>query len=140
MFVIGFRDYVSSTNNLLNGRYGQSKWDASQAVEKIIKGLRNIAGVGNQTDTEKKERAWSLHLLSEMAEPLIELDIEIEENLLSYAQCQPNVRYGNRPVSREDCLCTNCAVLRITKALSENGNVKPLLKEDAAAMQREKSS
>lgn len=51
MFVTAFRDYSASTDSLLNGRYAQSRWDILQTVEKIIKGLRNIAGIGKPWNT-----------------------------------------------------------------------------------------
>lgn len=83
-----FRDYAASTDSLLNGRYEQSRWDSAQAVEKIIKGLRTIAGQGAQTKEEKKRRAWSTHDLTAMAEPLRnDSGVDINMKWLREAYC-----------------------------------------------------
>lgn len=128
LFATAFRDYGASTDSLLNGRYAQSRWDSAQAIEKIIKGLRHIAGIDKQTEEEKNERAWSKHQLSSIAKPLQdEFKIKINSQWLQEAQCEPNMRYGTMVTSREDCLRANHAVSKIAKELSENQRVNQLL-------------
>ena len=128
LFFTAFRDYAASTDSLLNGRYEQSRWDSEQAVEKIIKGLRNVSGAGEQTKEEKKKRVWAEHNIAGMAKPLHDVaGITIDTKWLNVVQCPPGIRYGKLATTLDESLQANHTVLRVAKQLSEDAQVQHLL-------------
>ena len=120
LFYTAFRDYASSTDNLLRFRLPQSRWDASQAAEKIIKGFIKVR-VGNFEQT---------HNLDRLANTLGEhLSNPIERSLLDHAFWPPNGRYAEKDTSVDESLLANHAVLKIVKHLAEDHRTKAIIDE-----------
>lgn len=114
-----YRDYAASTDNLLNGRLPQSRWDAEQAVEKIIKGLLKTAtGRPAQKTHDLKELANSL-------QPY--LTHPIDGTLLDNAAWPTKGRYAEKSTTQDECLRANHVVLKIAKQISEDQKVQVML-------------
>ena len=122
-FFIAYRDYASSTDNLLNGRYEQSRHDSTQAVEKLLKGLFHVA-TGEEHRRKDGRYTHNLNLISESLQPF--LATAIDGVLLDDAYWPADWKYG-KTTTAEECLRANHAVLKIAKQLSEDGGVKELL-------------
>ena len=121
-----YRDYAASTDNLLNGRLPQSRWDAEQAAEKIIKGLLKTAtGKVAQRTHDLKELAGSL-------QPF--LMHPIDGTLLDDAAWPAKGRYAEKSTTQGECLRANHAVLKIAKKLSEDRKVQVMLGYGRARM------
>lgn len=120
-----YRDYAASTDNLLNGRLPQSRWDAEQAVEKTIKGLLTRAG----------EEPKKVHDLNDLAKALESfLTRPIDDTLLSAAAWPTKGRYAEMPTTADGCFQANHAVLGIAKQLSEDERVQAMLGCGSARM------
>ena len=120
LFYTAFRDYASSTDNLLLCRLPQSRWDASQAAEKVMKGFINVIGGSFNKD----------HNFNELAKTLDRhLSNPIERSLLDHAFWPPKGRYAEKDTSMDECLLANHAVLKIVKYLAEDPRTKAIIDE-----------
>lgn len=123
LFRQAYQDYVSSTANLLHSNHAQSRWDSSQAIEKVSKGLLASAG-----KDDKFLRALS-HDKGKIREALADVcGIAVDSVLMEQGMCDPNVRYGNPPSTQEEAFRANHAVLKVAKQLSEDGKVPAILR------------
>lgn len=127
LFYTAFCDYQSSCINLLQGRYSQSRWDSTQAVEKLIKGLLNVVS-GKFEET---------HKLSPIAKKLSQyMENTIEESLLTSVYWPTNGRYGEKKTTRAESLKANHGVLEIACQLAADSKIQEQLRNarDAATL------
>lgn len=118
LFYTAFRDYESSVDSLLCQRLSQSRWDVSQSVEKIIKGLLRI---------DEKPLNYN-HNLRKLAQDLGgSLSTQIDEKLLDQAYWPANGRYAEKSTTLVESLCANHAALEIAKHLAEDEGVKAII-------------
>jgi HEPN domain-containing protein len=127
LFYTAFCDYQSSCINLLQGRHSQSRWDSTQAVEKLIKGLLNVVS-GKFAKT---------HELSKLARKLSPyMENTIEESLLDSVYWPTNGRYGEEKTTRAESLKANHGVLEIAYQLAADSKIQERLRNtrDAATL------
>jgi hypothetical protein len=97
-------DYDATVHHLLAGANGQARWSALQAAEKMLKAFIVDAG----------EEPPKTHELERVAVKAVELGMgELPKALLTAAQCNPAVRYGELRVSRQEAVEAHYASLDI---------------------------
>lgn len=102
------QDYDQSTADVLAHRYGQARWGAQQAVEKILKGLLTIARTPFPTGGPNG------HNLRHIAQILKEHHgVAIADVLLDASSCSPKVRYGEEASTGAQALLANHSVLGV---------------------------
>ncbi|MHB1280571.1 MAG: HEPN domain-containing protein [Acidithiobacillus sp.] len=125
LFYTAFCDYQSSCINLLQGRYSQSRWDSTQAVEKLIKGFFNVLSI----DFDKIHKLGTLgHKLSPHLENIL------DEKLLNSICWPTEGRYGEKQTSRTESLQANHGVLVIASQLAADRNIKEKLRNAGAGI------
>lgn len=116
------QDYVSSTANLLHYNFSQSRWSSSQAIEKIMKGVLEMAGKTYQKNGKDG------HDLSKMA-GIMETEIGVmpSKDCLDIGMWPASARYDDTKTTLEECLQANHAVLKIAEQFSSDKAVERLL-------------
>lgn len=93
-------------------RYGASKWASLQAAEKTLKAAITLKG-GTFKFT---------HELAKLAAQLSGLGVNIEAGpLIADIQCDPKIRYGDEPCTREQALGAHHASLDFVNLLRDAG-------------------
>lgn len=113
LFTEAAHDYAESIDNLLNRRYAQSRWSASQAIEKTLKGILDHTNIRYPASGAKG------HDLINLAELLKKTHgISLNLDIVSLAQCSPAIRYGEEPSSEEQALKASHTVIDVVGMLS----------------------
>ena len=116
------QDYVSSTANLLNYNYSQSRWSSSQAIEKIMKGVLEMAG---KTYPKNGKDGHDLSKLAGIMET--EIGVMPSKGCLDIGMWPASARYDDTKTTLEECLQANHAVLQIAEQFSEDETMERLL-------------
>jgi hypothetical protein len=106
------KDYDASTSDLLGRRYGQARWGAQQAVEKLFKAVLKHSGVVFPTSGPAG------HNLARLAQLLnTHHGVTFTPALIDGAKCSPGIRYNEEPSTSLQALGANHAALEILDAL-----------------------
>ncbi|MDA8118909.1 MAG: hypothetical protein M0Z85_02405 [Gammaproteobacteria bacterium] len=121
------QDYVSSTANLLYYNYSQSRWASSQAIEKIMKGVLEMA------DKAYSKNGKDGHDLSKLAKIMKkEINIAPREDCVKIGMWPAGARYDDTKTTLDECFQANHAVLKIAEQFSEDETVNRLLEAAGA--------
>ncbi|WP_215842935.1 hypothetical protein HHS34_010410 [Acidithiobacillus montserratensis] len=105
-----FKNYLSSTANIIMQNLSCAKWDASQAAEKIMKGF-----LKEKTCESKKN-----HNFEELRETIKRCSmVDVPKYLIYRAYCPAKNRYKNTDLKLAECVDANHAALEIAKILCD---------------------
>lgn len=120
-FDVARNDFSSSTDEILKGSYGQSKWGAAQAVEKTLKGFLALRHLETPRGPEGHNLVKLGNILNE------KLNIKVNPKALEFAKCSPGARYGEETTTQDQALIANFAVIEIISELSTSPQVATIL-------------
>lgn len=127
LFYTAFNDYKSSCTNLLQGRFVQSRWDSTQAAEKLMKGILQVLSgsfnTGHNLEKIRKEISNK------------KIDVRLDKNLLDTIYWPPSGRYAEKPTTPSEALKANHGVLVLACELAANGQLKEKLTNAREALQ-----
>ena len=93
-------------------RYGASKWASLQAAEKVLKAAILLKGA---------QFAFT-HVLDKLCRQLSDLGLPLSvEPLIAVIQCDPKIRYGEEPCTRDEAVAAHQASLELVNHLREAG-------------------
>jgi HEPN domain-containing protein len=116
------QDYVSSTANLLYYNFSQSRWSSSQAIEKTMKGMLEVAG---KKYPKNGKVGHDLYKLAQIMET--EINVAPREDCVKIGMWPAEARYDDTTTTLKECLQANHAVLKIAEQFSEDETMERLL-------------
>lgn len=122
LFDEGRADYSASVDDVLDGRYAQSRWASAQAVEKTIKAILARTNVAYPKGGRDGHNLLALGTMLNSVH-----GIELRSDILTLVQCSPAVRYGEEESTQDQALSANHASIAVIEMLMSQHKVETLL-------------
>ncbi|APC95663.1 hypothetical protein IBE10_08630 [Francisella tularensis subsp. novicida] len=101
--------------------YGQAKWSVLQFIEKVMKAILQI----KDSSINFKKLGHKLNDIDDKIRNLF--DINTKKDLITYIDCNANVRYGEEVVSRSDTIQAYKSAMKYLHDLMNNHFIKELI-------------
>lgn len=101
--------------------YGQAKWSVLQFIEKVMKAILQL----KDSSIHFKKLGHKLNDIDDKIRKLF--DINTKKNLITYIDCNANVRYGEEVVSRSDAIQAYKSAMKYLYDLMNNDFIKELI-------------